>query len=1748
MSNDSITNNNGETDTSEEKSEGDKVGVVVQKDSSVTLANIKANLRSFSTLTRKSNEPLPDKNEPSRFLGDGVSYRAKLIGILEVSEARGDRMCQEALADLKMAIRAAGEHKQRITINIAIDGLRLRDDKTGDCLYHHPVHKISFIAQDMTDSRAFGYIFGSPDTGHRFFGIKTDKAASQVVISMRDLFQVVFELKKKEIEMAKQHIEQHQIKYGMGILPETPQKVAPDSTKMRTISEDSNTVKDSTATRKTGDKERSEGTSEAIADLLDLELELNSIQQGISQMERITPSDPFGDSFAPPPVTAKLPPPPTKSSTSSATSTSAASSTTTTVTPASAALPSVSTLTAGSSSVSNKSWFNQDTDSLFDESNLPPTSSTTIPPAPAPATPPPKVLPDTETVKEESTSSKDQFDVFTELDPLGTGRSKPYIDKKDFFQELKNPPKKVLKDLVCEAPKETNPPLFQATFDNDTTGTLNGIGETPPKQDPLFPVTISSDPFGDDPFDKTDPFAESNFSRAFFPNISENQDPFDTCFADFTTFTQQNDVEIADSISVESKNRKSPLPTSETSDSSSLHGPLRVSLPPEKQNSTSPRSRNRYSRTGSLVKLPSPKQKSRSRISKQTTVDSAFDRSNSPVMEGVTLRNCGATTSPPTVGFLESAPDPPPRPSSSTPAIKPPPLPPKRQIAMMTNMKPPFKPPHYDYDYIENYETSNAAMLDLKSPPLPVPARRPRLGGEGDASAPQRPTKHAPTSETEYYLTPFPLLPPPIKKGTSPKSESLRPFESTDISSGNNTGSKLPQTTCSLDITLSQLTKTGFSDLAATLGMSPTSLSKMTLQELTKCLQTITSENENKTNEEGAKIRANLLKSEQYSALRESIEEDMAPFKAEFDTHFNIQRDETVNTQEESLFDKYAVFRELLEQEKSEAETKSKTLDEVEETEEQKSEPVCAENNEKKEEEEKVINNVTNDGDFPQNSSEGVTDNASVKSVTEDRYAALREISLDDLITEEENNEDSKGAEDEDEEEAEADGSPSRQHSESTESPTATMKEPQSILETTIMEEDVSALEGDEDEVPEEVMGEMELTLPTVAESNESIDVSDSPVHQIETGSLPSLKEDLIEDQKDQINKQTMTISSLVEGWAKFDNAVEKTSEGNVSPWSVDSKDLNKEMYWREQRPERKVRKSRKHKVSQDDWDEDEESEEGWRSQHSSWDEPPWRENGWSDGDSLYDEPPPVPYHTQRRGRRRRVSPWRKTSRDPSPWEDEDRESQWEDSRWVDDYRPKHRGSSWDEERRKRRPSPWGGESDRRSSRESLNWEDDDKYSRRNYRDRRHRDRRWEDQGYSRSRDYREQGRRNYQYYRDRSHESPWEDSEQGEEDSPRCQTRKQAWARHSGRHDSEEEGYRYSRNDSRKSQTLRAARYRKHGQTSPFEDDFSSHSFQFPNDSKSPGSDASEHYIKHSPVQSKPQSSPDYFFKRKECSQFSESTSQKSHEFLSRTPQEGKPITPKGSHRQSPFEDDFTPPETRRYSGRSVSSDVSDKRGSRDDLKSNDDVFVPESNRLKSEKQVGEFAISLRKGRNLNGDLSQSVESVSPLSEGVSKRISDKRTKEGGDLKGTETISPSGDMTGRRNIEKRQISENKFGESDSPTSEMLKRRQGSEAESPSNDSVRRRQAGELKFRVSNLRRTDSSSSLRKSESVNIFARNSDPFDDDEFFSSESSTLPRSTKEEKPKSNNQDPFKWAEAFNAFNFENTTSVFFDEERK
>ena len=65
--------------------------------------------------------------DPARFEGNGISYRAKIIGIEDVSEARGDKMCQETIQKLKSAVKTSGQHKQRVFINVTLEGLKIID-------------------------------------------------------------------------------------------------------------------------------------------------------------------------------------------------------------------------------------------------------------------------------------------------------------------------------------------------------------------------------------------------------------------------------------------------------------------------------------------------------------------------------------------------------------------------------------------------------------------------------------------------------------------------------------------------------------------------------------------------------------------------------------------------------------------------------------------------------------------------------------------------------------------------------------------------------------------------------------------------------------------------------------------------------------------------------------------------------------------------------------------------------------------------------------------------------------------------------------------------------------------------------------------------------------------------------------------------------------------------------------------------------------------------------------------------------------------------------------------------------------------------------------------------------------------------------------------------------------------------------------------------------------------------------------
>ncbi|KAI4875760.1 hypothetical protein NFI96_024277, partial [Prochilodus magdalenae] len=165
---------------------------------------------SKSTFFSREKKKVPEKTDEyllARFQGDGVRYKAKLIGIDDVPEPRGDKMSQDSMMKLKgmaIAARSQGKHKQRIWVNISLNGIKIVDEKTGVIEHEHAVNKISFIARDITDNRAFGYVCGL-EGQHQFFAIKTAQQAEPLVLDLKDLFHVILNQKKKDTEDAQKN-------------------------------------------------------------------------------------------------------------------------------------------------------------------------------------------------------------------------------------------------------------------------------------------------------------------------------------------------------------------------------------------------------------------------------------------------------------------------------------------------------------------------------------------------------------------------------------------------------------------------------------------------------------------------------------------------------------------------------------------------------------------------------------------------------------------------------------------------------------------------------------------------------------------------------------------------------------------------------------------------------------------------------------------------------------------------------------------------------------------------------------------------------------------------------------------------------------------------------------------------------------------------------------------------------------------------------------------------------------------------------------------------------------------------------------------------------------------------------------------------------------------------------------------------------------------------------------------------------
>lgn len=291
------------------------------------------------------------------------------------------------------------------------------------------------------------------------------------------------------------------------------------------------------------------------------------------------------------------------------------------------------------------------------------------------------------------------------------------------------------------------------------------------------------------------------------------------------------------------------------------------------------------------------------------------------------------------------------------------------------------------------------------APSLPLPSRR--IGrAESNASypGPGRPEKDVPI-----------LLPPPKTKG-SIKSRNRRSEENASNvtsdsskksggkSDNENANTSVPIVKSIPDITLSQLLTLGIDDLASKLNVPATKLNTMTIVELTKYLsdyiEKSSQKNFNVSDPPSVPASATsttapslpetsapappLEKASESSAVFKVSFDDSSDstFIAKFDDNFGIDNDfipnfDQFNQSHNTTVDKYAVFREIIDQEMQSDHVKSDTKP-------------SDESNEASSEAESPVNEVEN---IPL-SSKIDTKITEAISQAKDRYAALRDIIL----------------------------------------------------------------------------------------------------------------------------------------------------------------------------------------------------------------------------------------------------------------------------------------------------------------------------------------------------------------------------------------------------------------------------------------------------------------------------------------------------------------------------------------------------------------------------------------------------------------------------------------------------------------------------------------------------------------------------------------------------------------------------------
>ncbi|RDD43646.1 Protein disabled [Trichoplax sp. H2] len=141
---------------------------------------------------------------------DGVNFKAKIMGSMEVDAAQGEKLCANALSEIKLKLKSASGHKQQVLIKIGDKGMTILDEKTGEKLFQHNANKISYLTPDRQDNRVFGLIY-FVDKKHVFFAYKSEKNVTAAVVlnCVKDFFEHL--VQKRRIRKEKEATQKNEV-------------------------------------------------------------------------------------------------------------------------------------------------------------------------------------------------------------------------------------------------------------------------------------------------------------------------------------------------------------------------------------------------------------------------------------------------------------------------------------------------------------------------------------------------------------------------------------------------------------------------------------------------------------------------------------------------------------------------------------------------------------------------------------------------------------------------------------------------------------------------------------------------------------------------------------------------------------------------------------------------------------------------------------------------------------------------------------------------------------------------------------------------------------------------------------------------------------------------------------------------------------------------------------------------------------------------------------------------------------------------------------------------------------------------------------------------------------------------------------------------------------------------------------------------------------------------------------------------